>query len=51
MKEYFAEIEALKSQLSMTREKNGVYVDPSVRIHRLYKYTLILVLMIYFRVD
>lgn len=28
MKEYFAEIEVLKSQLMATREKNGVYVDP-----------------------
>lgn len=28
MKEYFAEIETLRTQLLMTREKNGVYVDP-----------------------
>jgi kinesin family protein 11 len=28
MKEYFAEIETLRNQLMMTREKNGVYVDP-----------------------
>jgi kinesin family protein 11 len=29
MKEYFAEIEQLKNQLTATREKNGVYLDPS----------------------
>eukprot|EP01038_Epipyxis_sp_PR26KG_P006997 gene6997-9562_t len=28
MKEYFAEIESLKVQLMLTREKNGVYVAP-----------------------
>lgn len=30
MKEYCAEIESLKLQLQITREKNGVYVDPMV---------------------
>lgn len=30
MKEYFAEIETLRSQLLATREKNGVYMDPQV---------------------
>lgn len=29
MKEYFAEIEQLKTQLQMTREKNGIYLDPA----------------------
>lgn len=29
MKEYFAEIETLRSQLMATREKNGVYMDPA----------------------
>jgi hypothetical protein len=29
LKEYCAEIESLKSQLQLTREKNGVYVDPA----------------------
>jgi len=29
MKEYFAEIEQLKTQLLMTREKNGIYLDPA----------------------
>lgn len=28
MKEYFAELESLKSQLQLSREKNGIYVDP-----------------------
>ena len=28
MKEYCAEIEFLKNQLQITREKNGVYIDP-----------------------
>ena len=28
MKEYLAEVETLKAQLQLTREKNGVYVDP-----------------------
>jgi len=28
MKEYCAEIETLRTQLQLTREKNGVYVDP-----------------------
>lgn len=28
LKEYFAEIETLRTQLQLTREKNGVYVDP-----------------------
>ena len=30
LKEYCAEIEQLKSQLQLTREKNGVYVDPQI---------------------
>eukprot|EP00981_Chlorochromonas_danica_P012539 scaffold5121_cov223-Ochromonas_danica.AAC.17 len=29
MKEYFQEIETLRNQLTMTREKNGVYLDPN----------------------
>jgi kinesin family protein 11 len=29
LKEYCQEIESLKSQLQLTREKNGVYVDPA----------------------
>jgi kinesin family protein 11 len=29
MKEYFVEIEQLKSQLQITREKNGIYLEPS----------------------
>ena len=29
LKEYCAEIESLKNQLQLTREKNGVYVDPN----------------------
>jgi kinesin family protein 11 len=29
MKEYCAEIETLRAQLQITREKNGVYVDPA----------------------
>jgi kinesin family protein 11 len=29
LKEYCAAIESLKSQLQLTREKNGVYVDPN----------------------
>lgn len=29
LKEYCTEIENLKSQLMLTREKNGVYVDPA----------------------
>lgn len=29
MKEYFQEIETLKNQLQLTREKNGVYLDPA----------------------
>ena len=29
LKEYCAEIESLKTMLQLTREKNGVYVDPN----------------------
>lgn len=29
LKEYCAEIEQLRTQLQLTREKNGVYVDPA----------------------
>ena len=29
LKEYCAEIESLKNMLQLTREKNGVYVDPN----------------------
>jgi kinesin family protein 11 len=29
MKEYFAEIESLKHQLALSRDKNGVYVEPA----------------------
>eukprot|EP01038_Epipyxis_sp_PR26KG_P014578 gene14578-19577_t len=29
MKEYFSEIETLRMQLALAREKNGVYVDPA----------------------
>ncbi|RYD81658.1 MAG: hypothetical protein EOP84_10625, partial [Verrucomicrobiaceae bacterium] len=29
MKEYFVEIETLRAQLQLTREKNGVYLDPA----------------------